>query len=158
MRPVMNPWKWAGLALVLALTWSILPKAAHSSASGDITLMQTMDEWRYPQAKMPHGARMSDGGNASLQSLKCSAVLTTPDPIEKVIAFYSDKLKDDPAKDKIEGKSVNDLDDSPRRPITLRVFSVNTASSSTSLVISRAEGEAETHIAWSHYLRLDPRK
>ena len=30
---------------------------------------------------------MSDGGNRLVQSVKCRAVLTTPDPIKKVIGF-----------------------------------------------------------------------
>ena len=35
---------------------------------------------------------MSDGGNPHVQSIKCEAVLTSPDPIEKVIAYYAEKF------------------------------------------------------------------
>jgi hypothetical protein len=49
-------------------------------------------------------------------------------------------------------KSVLDRQD---RPVTVRVIVVNKADSSTTLVISRARDETETHIAWLHYFRLD---
>jgi hypothetical protein len=48
---------------------------------------------------------------------------------------------------------VDDVDHSQH--FTGRVIVVNKADSSTTLVISRATGETETHIAWLHYFRLD---
>jgi hypothetical protein len=47
------------------------------------------------------------------------------------------------------------LSHSKDRPVTVRVIVMNRAGSSTTLVISRATGETETHIAWLHYFRLD---
>ena len=80
-----------------------------------------------------------------------------------MIAFYAgklvaeaepgEKLDKDALKD-TDAKSVTIQDDSKGRPVAVRVIVVNKADSSTTLVISRAEGEKETHIAWSHYLRL----
>jgi hypothetical protein len=123
--------------------------------------MQTLDEWRYPDATMPTGASMSDGGNPLVPSVKCQAVLTTPDPIEKVIAFYSDRATDVHRDGQASGdakasdpRTVSDQDDSQGRPVTVRVIVVNKAATSTTLVISRAKGEERTHIACLHYIRL----
>jgi hypothetical protein len=44
-------------------------------------------------------------------------------------------------------------EDSDGRPVGIQIIVVNTDKSSTTLVISRAEKEAETHIAWAHYIR-----
>ena len=155
MRNVPRPVILGGLVIAFALTAASFPAPARSAPEGQITLMQTLAEWQYPGVEMPNGASMSDGGNPAVQSIKCAAVLTTPDPIEKVIAFYADKFKQaEPGAPKAEGKSVTIQDDSKGRPITLRVFVVNKADTSTTLVISRAQGEEKTHIAWSHYIRL----
>jgi hypothetical protein len=44
--------------------------------------------------------------------------------------------------------------DSQERPLDVHIIIVNTAKSSTTPVISCAETESETHIAWTHYLRF----
>ena len=94
----------------------------------------------------------------------CQAVLTTPDPIEKVAKFYSEKLGTPSAKGgqnaraevkEADAKAVSTQDDSEGRPVTLRVIVVSKADTTTTLVISRANSETETHIAWSHYRRFD---
>ena len=54
-----------------------------------MSLLETLAEWKYPGLRMLGGASMSDGGNPLLQSVKCKATLTTPDPFEKVITYYS---------------------------------------------------------------------
>jgi hypothetical protein len=129
-----------------------------------MTLLGTLAEWKYPGSNLPSGAAMSDGGNPQVQSVKCKAVLTTPDSIEKVIAYYADKFGTNESSDREVGKaevkkgearSVSVQDDSQGRPVMLRVFVVNKADTSTALVISRAQGEKETHIAWTHYRRFD---
>ena len=103
---------------------------------------------------------MSDGGNRKVQSVNCQAILTTTDSVEKVTKFYSEKFvsrpsEPDAAIGQLEAQSVSDQDDSKGRPLQIRVISVNRATTSTTLVISRADGEKLTHIAWSHYMRLD---
>jgi hypothetical protein len=132
-----------------------------------ITLMQTLEEWKYPDSILHGGASMSDGGNRLLQSIKCRAILTTPDPIEKVVDFYSKKLITPPdvilpntKADELvpDGKSVSIQDDSQGRPLALKVIVVHKDDTSTTLVISRANDEKETHIAWSHYIRLGDKK
>ena len=79
------------------------------------------------------------------------------------MAFYSEKFgktqapgaQDAKAEVKrADAKSVSTQDDSRGRPVKLRVIVVNKAETLTTLVISRADGEEETHIAWSHYMRL----
>ncbi len=107
---------------------------------------------------------MSDGGNPKIQSIICKAILTTPDPFDKVVKFYGEKLGADPATGRREARaevkdadarSISSQDDSQGRPVKLRVLVVNRADTSTTLVISRAEGEVTTYITWSHHIRID---
>ena len=82
--------------------------------------------------------------------------MTTPDPFEKVVEFYIEKLgiTDDeaPRADAPKGsQSVFAQDDSKDRPISLRVISVNRDNTATTIVISRSPDEKLTHIAWSQY-------
>jgi hypothetical protein len=129
-----------------------------------ITLLGTLADWSYPGSKMRDGASMSDGGNPLLQSVKCQAVLTTPDSFEKVVEYYANKLETRPASQTrestgdlklAEGKSVSSQNDTRDHRVKLRILVVHKAHTSTTLVISRSEGESETHIAWSHYIRLE---
>ena len=152
---------------LFAFVTTLAPRPVQAAPADGISLLQTLGEWQYPDSKLRGGATMSDGGNPHVQSIKCEAVLTSPDPIEKVIAYYAEKFgavepgAPRPAKAEVkkgEAKSVSVQDDSEGRPVVLRVFVVNKVDTSTTLVISRAEGEPETHIAWSHYIRLAERQ
>ena len=149
------------LALALGAATALLLIPARGTPPEAMSLMDTLSEWKYPGSTMPDGASMSDGGNPTLQSVKCKALLTTADPIDKVIAYYSEKFETPAKKDDhvaIKGsdaKSVTIQNDSQDRPVTVRVIVVNKADTSTTLVITRANGEKETHIAWLHYIRLD---
>jgi hypothetical protein len=129
-----------------------------------MTLMGTLSDWKYPGSNMLGGATMSDGGNPRVVDVKCRAILITPDPIEKVVAFYAKKLDTSPtpgepgagaAVKEADAKAVSIQDDSAGRPLTLRVFVVNRVDTTTTLVVSRAAGEKETHIAWMHYRQFD---
>jgi hypothetical protein len=125
---------------------------------GNITLLSTINEWKYPDSKMPHGASMSDGGYPNIQSVKCQTVLTTPDSFKKVVRFYNKKLgisADTGEAAKGDAKAVLTQDDSDGRPVSIEVITVHRGNTSTTLVISRAEQEKETHIAWSHFIRID---
>jgi hypothetical protein len=57
-----------------------------------ILLLGTLEDWKYPGIKMPHGAEMRDGGFQGMQSAELQAVLTTPDDFDKVVAFYEKKF------------------------------------------------------------------
>ncbi len=156
-------WTALGLAAVaiVAVATVVLRASQDHQPEQERSLLQTLAKWQYPGSTMLDGASMSDGGNPTLQSVKCKAILTTPDPIDKVIAYYSEKLKPPAKKDgdatikESDAKSVTTQNDSQDRPVTVRVIVVNKADTSTTLVISRANGEKETHIAWLHYIRLD---
>jgi hypothetical protein len=130
-----------------------------NAASEDrLTLMGSLAEWMYPQADFG-GAEMSDGGSRSILSVKCQAILTTADSFEKVANFYEQKFVSGPPQVRAavkgsEAQSVSIQDDSAKRPVRVRVMMVNRAKTSTTLVISRTEGETKTHIAWSHFVRL----
>jgi hypothetical protein len=125
----------------------------------EVSLMGTLAEWMYPGAKFG-GANMSDGGNRTAQSVKCQALLTTGDSFEKVTNYYEQKFVSGPQEigGTVKGgkpQSVSIQDDSAKRPVQLRIMVVNRAQTSTTLVISRAQGETKTHIAWSHFMRFD---
>lgn len=133
------------------------------SAEG-ATLIGMLSQWHYPGAKF-NGAEMSDAAVSDISSIKCKAVLTTPDPAEKVVAHYLTKLKVDSAGKNLgkkEGerittkRSVSVQDDSNGRQLKLYIIAINQTDSSTTLVISRCEGEETTHVAWSNYRQLAP--
>jgi hypothetical protein len=153
-----------GAPATAAVLAALLFSPARATPPRGVSLLETLSEWKYPGSNMLGGASMSDGGNPLVQSVKCRAILTTPDPIEKVIAFYSDRVGTPPAAGRqdaraevkdADAKAVSTQDDSQGRPVTLRVIVVNKPDTSTTLVISRADGEKETHITWMHYLRLE---
>lgn len=111
---------------------------------------------------MSDAATMNGAGERTLQSIQYKTVLTTKDPMRKVIAYYkamlvpapgskTAKLEERPAD---SGRSVTFHDDSEGRPLAIHVILVNTDKASTTLVISRAATESETHIAWTQYLKL----
>jgi hypothetical protein len=148
--------------LVCLVTLLICSSTTVGYADEGISLMSTLAEWQYPDSKF-NGATMSDGGNPTLQSIKCTAVLTTTDPVSEVIEFYTKKLDVSPDSESPTtdakptpaiARSVIVQDDSKDRPVAIHVIVVNQGKTSTTLVISRSETETETHIAWSHYIRL----
>jgi hypothetical protein len=156
------------LALGAATTFDVLQassllsaaKADQAAPPTAMTFQGTLSEWKYPGSKMLDGATMSDGGNPLVQDVRCQAILTTPDPIEKVVKFYSEKVGAPPSVNGVktgalakeaDAKAVATQDDSEGRPVTVRVIVVSKADTTTTLVLSRAKGEKETHIAWSHY-------
>ena len=148
--------------LVGLVTMLICTSTSVSHAEENISLMKTLAEWQYPDSEF-NGATMSDGGNPTLRSIKCTAVLTTTDPVSEVVEFYTKSLDLSPATksatpdDKLtpaRARSVIVQDDSKDRPVAIHVIVVNQEKTSTTLVISRSATETETHIAWSHYIRL----
>ena len=138
------------LAALLATAIFLVPARATQE---QISLLETLAEWKYPDSTMLGGASMSDGGNPEIPDLTCKANLTTPDPIEDVIRFYTRKAGEGPAKGD-DARAIVTQDDSKDRPVTLRLIAVHRANTSNTLVISRAEGEKLTHVAWTQYRRL----
>jgi hypothetical protein len=155
---------------VLALTSLIAVVIADSwcCGQGPPSLMTVIAEWQYPGSRI-NGATLSDAatvnasGQRTVPSVQYKTVLTTKDPMDKVIQYYDAKLK--PISDAnaanpgdkratISGQSVTSHSDSENRPVAIHIILVNTDESSTTLVISRAEKESETHIAWTRYVRF----
>ncbi len=153
----------AMFTLLLAAPRPSPAQANQAAPPARMTLLGTLAEWKYPGSKMLGGATMSDGGNPLVPDVLCRTILTTPDPIDKVAKFYAEKFETPPAAGgqnaradvkEADAKAVSTQDDSEGRPVTVRVIVVNTADTTTTLVISRANSEKETHIAWSHYRRF----
>ena len=129
-----------------------------------VTLLGMLSEWQYPDSTFK-GAETCDAGVSDISSIKSKAVLTTPDSAEKVVAFYQQKLKVDASGKNLgekEGerittkRSVSIQDNSDGRPLKLYIISINEVGFSTTLVVSRSEGEVTTHIAWSNFRKLGP--
>jgi hypothetical protein len=154
--------------LAFASLIAVLATAPFCHAEAPQSLMAMISEWQYPDSRI-NGASMSDAATVNVQgertvpSIQCKTVFTTADPMAKVIEYYETKLKpvadsstaeadDKPTTD--SGRSITSHDDSENRPLAIHIILVNTEKSSTTLVISRAKTESETHIAWSRYLRL----
>ncbi|MDQ3330751.1 MAG: hypothetical protein M3552_08860 [Planctomycetota bacterium] len=98
-------------------------------------------------------------------AIKSKAVLTTPDSAEKVMDFYRKKLNVDAEGrnlDEQEGeritinRAVLIQDVSGDRSSKLYVIAINEKRSSTTLVVSRPDGDDVTRIAWSNYRQLSP--
>ena len=150
--------------LVLAFVGTGVTIADDEIPKKQNTLMGMVQEWWYPKSKF-HGAQSSDAAVSDISAIKSKAILTTPDSVEKVMAFYGKKLNVDK-----EGKNLDAKDGErittarsvliqnvPGSPASnLYVIAVNSPKSSTTLVISRAEDSGVTRIAWSTYRQLWP--
>lgn len=150
---------FGALAIACNLGFAIDPPRKEN-----VTLLGMLSEWQYPGSKF-NGAESSDAAVSHISSIKSKAVLTTPDSAEKVVAFYRQKLKVDAAGTNLGEKagerittsrSVSIQDNSDGRPLKLYIIAINETGSSTTLVVSRSEGEEATHIAWSNFRQLSP--
>ena len=154
--------------LFLAALMAVLTSSSATHAEEPKTLLTRFFEWQYPGTKF-NGATMSDAatlnakGERTVPSIQCTAVMTTSDPVAKVLEYYKAKLAPDAAPDKAKPDdkptgdaewSVTYYSDSEKRAVAIEMIFINTDTTSTTLVISRAEGESETHIAWSQYAKL----
>jgi hypothetical protein len=153
----------SSLALV-----ALFAVTAANQAKEPKTLLTQVGEWQYPGSKIQGGATAADAatvnrrGERTVPSSFSTTVLVTKDPMAKVVEYYKAKLKqpedaaqeeeDDESPEK-SGRSVMFHEDSEGRPVGIQIIVVNTSKTSTTLVISRGDQEAETHIAWSHYER-----
>jgi len=135
-----------------------------ASAEEPVVLIGTIVKWRYPEAEigpstMTDAATIDAEGNRTVPSTVLLTTMTTRDPVEKVLSFYRDLLKRTPEHDKTlgiaaaVGRSVYFSDESAGRPFAMHTILVNSANSSTTLVISRGKDEEATHITWKQYLR-----
>jgi hypothetical protein len=129
-----------------------------------VTLMGMLSEWTYPESKFG-GAQTGDAAVSGVSAIKSQAILTTTDSVDKVMDFYRKKLNvdydgknlDEKGSERITtDRSVLIQDVSASRPSSLYVIAINGAKSSTTLVVSRVEGDDITRIAWSNYRQLWP--
>lgn len=131
------------------------------------TLLGRFASWRYPNCHavdgtMADAATVDANGKRTVPSMVCRVATSTPDPIDKVVEHYRKLLIDDadPSTPRVglardgESVSVTALESSAGRPLTIHVFTVVRDNETSTLVISRAEGEDKTHIVWSQYSRL----
>jgi len=141
---------------------TVMPVSA--SAGETVTLLGTVVKWRYPDAEigkseMSDAATIDADGNRTVPSTVLKTTMVTRDSIDKVLAFYQDLLTRNLTHDGklgIEpnvGRSVIFSDEAEGRPFAFHTILVNSAKSSTTLIITRGPGEEQTHITWMQYLR-----
>ena len=73
LRAKRMRWMALGLAAVAIVTVATVVLKASQDRQPDQqrSLLQTLAKWQYPGSTMLDGASMSDGGNPTLQSVKC---------------------------------------------------------------------------------------
>ncbi len=154
-----------GVGGVLACAAPSTGQPPPAPGAGPKPLLQTIAEWQYPGSELSaagasDGATVGARGDRTVPSTVSKTVMATDAPVEAVLAYYKSRLAPpaegaggfaaaDPG-----GRSVDFSDDSAGRPLALHTVIVNTADTSTTLVISRGKGEARTYIAWKQYRRL----
>ena len=152
------------LTFAVALPVCCLGVADEAPPRKPVTLMGMLLEWRYPDSEF-NGAESADAAVDGISAIKSKAILTTPDPAEKVIDFYLKKLNVDAQGknlDEKEGERMTTersvlIQDVPGAGSSkLYVIAINGTKSSTTLVVSRADGDDLTRIAWSDYRQLAP--
>lgn len=150
------------LCLILACS-AVMPASA--SDEKPVTLIGTIVKWRYPDAEigksqMADAATIGADGNRTVPSSILKMTMTTDDSVDKVVAFYKDLLTRNPKNDRQLGvpaelgRSVVFRDESEGRPFAFHIILVNSAKSSTTLIITRSENEEKTYITWTQYLEF----
>ncbi len=134
------------------------------SADEPLTLIGTIVKWRYPEAEigpseMSDAATIDANGDRTVPSSMLKTTMLTPDSVDDVLAFYRDLLTRNRANDSklgIDpevGRSVIFSDESDGRPFAFRTIMVNSANTSTTLIITRSENEEQTRITWKQYFK-----
>ncbi|MFG0331748.1 MAG: hypothetical protein ACF8TS_00175, partial [Maioricimonas sp. JB049] len=138
--------------------------ARTGSADERVTLIGTIVKWRYPDAEtgkseVSDGATIAADGKRTVPSSVLKTTMVTPDSVDKVLAFYRDLLVRNPTNDEKlgigpkVGRSVVFSDESEGRPFAFHTIMVNSANSSTTLIITRGKDQDQTHITWKQYLK-----
>jgi hypothetical protein len=154
------------LALALLTLVCFTARALPTGAAEPQSLLQRIAGWQYPgsaiqASEMSDAATIDEKGDRTVPSIVCKTVMTTEEPIEKVVEYYRTKLATSPKADggkpkpsKAPGRSVVFSDDSEGRPLALHTVLINTSDTSTTLIISRGKDEMKTFIVWKQYQRL----
>lgn len=136
------------------------------SAEEPILLIGTIVKWRYPEAslgqsQMSDAATVNSQGDRTAPSVFLKTTMTTPDSVEKVLAFYQKRLTRNSENDKTigitpkAGRSVLFSDESEGRPFAFHTITVNDSDTSTLIIITRGADEKLTHITWKRYVRMN---
>lgn len=129
------------------------------------------DEWKYPDISYEFSTATGASGHIGGESFRPQTcfVGATKDDFEKVVKYYAEKCGPDQSETEIGGgtdtgihgrvQSCRYLDDSARpfdgnrqevRPVKLKMFALQSKEFNLTVTLSRAEGEAETHIVIVH--------
>ena len=149
------------LSLVLSCATVV---SVTASAEEPVTLIGTIVKWRYPgaeigESEMSDAATIDADGKRTVPSSVLKTTMVTRDSVDKVLAFYRDLLTRNPTNDEkigvgpLVGRSVVFSDESDGRPFAFHTIVVNSANSSTTLIITRGNGEEQTYITWKQYLK-----
>ena len=150
----------SNFALLLCTITAMQP----SYGDEPVTLIGTIVKWRYPDAEigkseMSDAATANANGERIVPSSMLKTTMTTPDPVDRVLAHYRELLKRSRKNDEqlkinpTAGRSVVISDESGGRPFAFHTIIVNSDDVSTTLVVTRGKDEELTHITWKQYLR-----
>jgi hypothetical protein len=137
-----------------------------ASADEPLTLIGTVVKWRYPDAEiakseMSDAATVDADGKRTAPSSVLKTTMSTGESVDKVLAFYRDLLTRTPANDSRlgigpqVGRSVVFSDESEGRPFAFHTILVNSANTSTTLIITRDDDDDRTRITWKQYVKHD---
>ena len=138
--------------------------SAVAFADEPVTLIGTIVKWRYPDAEigkseMSDAATIGRDGKRTAPSSVLKTTMMTRDSVDDVIAFYRDLLTRNATNDSklgigaMVGRSVVFSDESDGRPFAFHTIVVNSAGTSTTLVITRGADEEQTRITWKQYIK-----
>jgi hypothetical protein len=138
--------------------------SATVSADEPVLLIGTIVKWRYPDARigeseMSDAATIDASGKRTAPSTVLTTAMVTRDSVDKVLTFYRNLLTRNPTNDSNlgiapqVGRSVVFSDESDGRTFAFHTIVVNSASSSTTLIITRGKDEEQTYITWKQYLK-----
>jgi hypothetical protein len=149
-------------AFLLSLPFAIAMLVT-ASAEEPMTLIGTIAKWQYPDAdinksEMSDAATIAADGERIVPSTVLKTTMSTVDAVDKVLESYRALLTRNPVNDSklgtdaTTGRSVIFSDESEGRPFEFHTILVNSANSSTTLIITRGKDEGRTHITWKQYL------
>lgn len=153
------------LFMPVAFALLCVTAATHTTyADEPVKLIGTIVKWRYPDAEigkseMSDAATIAADGKRTVPSSMLKTTMTTPDSVNKVLAFYQELLKRKQTNDEKlgigpkVGRSVVFSDESGGRPFAFHTIVVNAKNSSTTLIVTRGKDEELTRITWKQYLR-----
>jgi len=154
------------MLLLTAIVHCLLLSGLAGMEGGAINTETILNAWQYPESRRISSAG-GGGGNGREQEMKVYSCSITEADFDTVSAYYRKMMGIKPAAQEIREKEPNVvagevivqagngvhmvLEDSLQRPLRLMILNRYWEGKTISVVISRGNGETETHIALSYH-------